>query len=340
MNCWAMRTSRHSEKHRIFLDNELRSGRLRQGWGWEESQDLRRLAELWANGRELDDAQEKAARHWRMGNGHGVAYMQVGDLVAVPNMPNDGHFTICRIAGDYYFEIAQDFEDFGHVRPVEVLTPMGVANNHDLVHAGLRRSFRCRLRLWNIGSYHDCLDSILNSGLSPEALAMGSTPMERVESVVSELVIEPLNLMAERLGKALPGSVRAQEWEPVLQNALQSLVSVSVLRTGGRGERGADIEIVIANPFEENRDWIVPVQVKDYEGEVDPGVAKQLENAFVSRSEYGQVISVVLLVSNAVASPALVERMNELSDEYGVPFVFCGREWFLKLLARGFLRRS
>ena len=30
MNCWATRSSRHSEKARIFLGNELRSGRPRQ----------------------------------------------------------------------------------------------------------------------------------------------------------------------------------------------------------------------------------------------------------------------------------------------------------------------
>lgn len=111
---------------------------------------------------------------------------------------------------------------------------------------------------------------------------------------------------------------------------------MAVHHTGGPRELGADIEIVIPNPFEEDRDWIVPVQVKDNEGEV----ADQLKEAFVSRSRYGQVIAVVLLVSNAVASKVLVARMRELSNKYSVPFVFCGRDLFLRLLARGFLRRS
>ena len=142
--------------------------------------------------------------------------------------------------------------------------------------------------------------------------------------------------MADRLGKALPESVRAEEWEPVLRLALESLFPVAVHHTGGPRELGADIEIVIPNPFEEDRDWIVPVQVKDNEGEV----ADQLKEAFVSRSRYGQVIAVVLLVSNAVASKVLVARMRELSNKYSVPFVFCGRDLFLRLLARGFLRRS
>ena len=340
VNCWAMRTSRDSEEHRKFLNDALRNGLLRQGWGWDKSQDLRDLEALWANDGELSDIQKQAGRHRRMGNGQGDAYMQAGDLVAIPNMPNDGLFTIARITGDYYFEIPEAIGDFGHVRPVEVLTPMGVSNHNRLVHAGLRRSFRALSRMWNIRSYCESLDSILQSGLAPEELMIGSTPVERVDTVVADLITEPLNLMADRLASALPERVRAEEWEPVLREALESLFPVSVLRTGGRNEHGADIEIVISNPFEENRDWIVAVQVKDYEGKVGAEVADQLVDAYESRSQYYQVIAVVLLVSNADASEALDARMRELSERFRVPFVFCGRDLFLRLLARGFLRRS
>ena len=340
MNCWAMRTSRDSKEHRMFVEAELRRGRLRQGWGWDMSQDLRHLEEIWADHREPSEIQKQAGRHWRMGNGQWDGYMQVGDFVAVLNTPSDGLFTICRITGDYCFEIPEAIGDLGHVRPVEVLTPMGVANDHPLVHADLRRSFRCRLRLWNISSHCPSLDAILQSGLAPEELATGSTPVERVESIVSDLVTEPLNLMADQLASALPESVRAEEWEPVLQKALESLFPVSVHHTGGPDERGADIEILIPNPFEESRDWIVAIQVKDYEGEVDAEAAEQLKDAFESRSRYGRVIAVVLLVTNAVASETLNRRMRELSERFRVPFVFCGRALFLRLLARGFLRRS
>ena len=339
-NCWAMRTSRVEEEHRTFLLHELHAGRLRQGWGYKKSQDLRCIEGLWATGEQLSEEQQSAARHWRMGNGPGDDCMQVGDLVAVPNMPDDGLFTICRIEGDYYFEIAEEFGDFGHVRPVEVLTLKGVSNDHHLVDAGLRRSFRARQRLWNINVHCDTLNRILQARLAPEALTVGSTPEGRVESVVSELITDPLDLMAQRLGRALPESVRAEEWEPVLRVALESLFPVSVHHTGGSSERGADIEIVIPNPFEEDRDWIVPVQVKDYEGEVGPEVADQLEEAFETRSQSGRVIAVVLLVSNADAAKALEDRMRELQRQYGVPFIFCGRNVFLRLLARGFLRRS
>ena len=38
--------------------------------------------------------------------------MQVGDLVAAVYVPNDGLFTICRITGDYEFDIPNRFDDF------------------------------------------------------------------------------------------------------------------------------------------------------------------------------------------------------------------------------------
>lgn len=343
MNCWAMRTSRENEQHRSFLKTEVENGKLRQGWGHDESQNLDLIHKLWEQGKKLSPDQEKAGKHWRMWNGVGKDYMQVDDLVAIPNMPEDGLFTICRITGDYYFDMEKkDFWDFGHIRPVEVLTPGGVSNTHDLVDARLRRSFRCQSRMWNLNPYAECLNNIVRSGLPPQELASGSSPEERAESVASALIADQINEMANQLWKVLPSKVRAEEWEGVLRDVLERLFPVSVHRTGGSNERGTDIEIIIQNPFKENedRDWIIPIQVKDYDGEVDINVASQLKEAFESRSETNQVIAVVLLASNAEASKDLKKRMDELTNEKGVPFIFGGHELFTRLLARGYLRKS
>ena len=40
-----------------------------------------------------------------------------------------------------------------------------------------------------------------------------------------------------------------------------------------------DIEIRIPNPFKEDWDWVVPVQVKDHEGEVPEGVTNPARNS-------------------------------------------------------------
>ena len=94
--------------------------------------------------------------------------MQVDDLVVVPNMPVDGLYTICRVTGEYDFSIALDHSDFGHIRPVQIVGPKeGVANTHPSVHVALRRSFYCHLRMWNITSHQECLNTILEAQLQP-----------------------------------------------------------------------------------------------------------------------------------------------------------------------------
>ena len=200
---WAMRTSRETDDCRKLLTDELLSGRLRQGWGSLDEQDLRRIHEAWQDGIELTQHQKDASRHWRMADGDAGEYMNVNDVVLVPNMPEDGVFTLCRICGGYEYQQNSSWNDFRHVRAVEVLTPGGVANEHELVVAGLRRSLRCQGRLWRIASYAGCIEKILTSGLAPEDLRRGSTPAGRAESIVADAIVEPINIMAQSLAASL-----------------------------------------------------------------------------------------------------------------------------------------
>ena len=335
---WAMRTSRDTPEHREFLREELFQGRLRQGWGGYLDQDLRCIEEAWREGKSLTKEQAKASRHWRMGNGPADTYMNVGDVVLVPNMPHDGLFTLVRIRGPYEFDINEEHGDFGHLRPVEVLTPTGVANEHQLVDAGLRRSLRCRGRLWRISDYDECLESIIRFDGD---LTIGTTAVGRAESIVSDLVTGSIiDDMATRLSESLRVGLQGSEWETVVRDALEPLFPVTVLHTGGPQERGADLEIVISNPFSEALDWIIPVQIKDHEFLEGPKVVSKLGEAFRSRLDKGHVvIAVVLLVTDAGPSPELEKEMSKLSYKYKVPFIFRGAKDFMEILARGFLKQ-
>ena len=339
---WAMRTTRDDEKSRDFIKQELWNGRLRQGWGSDDKLDLRVIHKAWDDGVPLDKDQVDASRHWRMANGNPGVYMNVDDVVLVPNMPDDGAFTLCRVCGDYDYG-PDELDDFRHIRPVEVLTPLGVANEHELVSKELRRSLRCRSRLWNVTAHSACIKQILSSDRSPEDLCQGSTPVGRAQSIVSDAVVEPIRVMAQRLGNSLPQKLYGAEWEQAVGLALESLFSATVNHTGGPKEQGADLEVVISNPFvvEEEHDWIIPIQVKDHQGIESADVVDQLEEAFESRNRDGRrtVIAVVLLVTEAEASKELQEMLNRLSKDKGVPFLYCGRTDFMSVLAKGFLRR-
>ena len=248
MMYWAMRTSRDTQQSRAFVTDELSNGRLRQGWGYDPTQDLRRIQDAWHENKPLTEMQAEASRHWRMADGPADDYMNVDDIVLVPNMPLDGLFTLCRITGRYDFRIPPEIGDFGHFRPVEVLTPHGVANEHELVDAGLRRSLRYQGRLWRISPYADCVEAILGSDLPPEDLSQGVTAAGRTDSLVAELVAEPVNVMADQLAAKLRQRLQSAEWETGILSALEPLFPATVRHTGGPNERGADLEVVIPTP--------------------------------------------------------------------------------------------
>ncbi len=337
---WAMRTSRDSVDHREFLKRELAEGRLRQGWGWCEEQDLRLIEKAWEEGQPLTKEQVDASRHWRMGDGPPGDYMNEGDVVLVPNMPHDGLFTLVRISGPYAYEVDGELVDFGHLRPVDVLTPIGVANQHPLVEGGLRRSLRYPGRLWRIPKYSACLERIIGFTGPPRSLAVGATALGRAESIVSDLVAGPVTALAQQLSVRLPLGLEGSEWETVVGRAVEPLFPVTVRHTGGPLERGADLEIMIANPFDQDRNWIVPVQIKDHTYLEGPEVGNELGDAFRSRVDDGHVvIAVVLLVTDADPSPDLTERMLQLSEQHHVPFIYCGSSDFMEVLARGFLKQ-
>ena len=338
---WAMRTTRDNEKSREFIRREFLGGRLRQGWGWADKLDLHKIQAAWAESQALDPDQVAASRHWRMANGKRGEYMSVGDVILVPNMPEDGCFALCRVSGEYEFgpDHENEWGDFRHIRPVEVLTPDGVANEHKLVTADLRRSLRCRSRLWNITAHGECIEGILSSDPSKEDLRRGIRPRDRAEGFVGDAITKQIDDMSKRLMEGLPLELYGSEWEKAIMPALESLFTVTVNHTGGSGERGADLEVVISNPFEEDLDWIIPMQVKDHQDIENSNVVGQLEEAFESRNEHNRVIAVVLLVTQAEASAELKEELKRLTKEKRVPFLYCGRSDFMRVLAKGFLRQ-
>ena len=115
----------------------------------------------------------------------------------------------------------------------------------------------------------------------------------------------------------------------------------TVRHTGGPTEHGADLEVVISNPFDERNHWIVPIQIKDHRGVETADVLSQLEEAYRTRASSGRgtVIAVVLLVTDAEPSVELQQGMSGLGDRMHVPFIFCGGRDFMRILARGFLKR-
>ncbi len=337
---WASRTA---SDHSDLFWTELKAGRLRQGWGHEENQDLETIAKT--PKRELSDDQKAANRHHRMRGGEGG--WQEGDIVLIPNMPHRRMFSLARITGSYRYEriqLTETYWDFGHIREVELLTPHGVANSSRHVGSGLRHSLTNRGRTWQIRGRDEEFEHVLTHLEDPE-LIRESTETERMEGVVETARQVALDAFGARFRGDLTKAFGKAEWEAVIAEALKThFPDAEVLKTGGPAERGADIEIAMPNPLG-GPTWTVVIQVKDWRGEAGRAPVEQLRQAIETRNQRDEdgritthVVGAVLALTEAEPSAALGEAMIALEQDTGVPVSVIQGDDLLELIMRGVLR--
>ena len=155
---WVMRTS---PGRRPFIWAEAQRGRLRQGWGWEDGQDLEVIAEAVRLGRELDEDQRIAWRSRRMRAAEPDG-MRLGDLIVAPNLPEWGFLSVFRLTGSYSWDpVDKGIEDkFGHVLPVQLLAER-VDRRGPEVSEALRAITRVPSRLYTIRGYGGDVEEVV-----------------------------------------------------------------------------------------------------------------------------------------------------------------------------------
>ena len=348
MNIWAMRTSRNSEEHINFVKNELENkGILRQGWGYCDEQDLRKIYDKQKapnfDWKEYSSDELAAWRNAKMLGKYIPASWNpilVGDIILVVNMPNDGFFTLCRVTGDYSYSEDTEVGDLRHMLPVEVITKSGVPYSNRKVDAALRQSLRCRGRLWNINPYKDCVEDMIKlvEDGKEYILREGSDHVERAKEAVADEIRKSVNNLSNTIIKELYSVLQGAEWEPVLCYVLDPLMkNIQIEHTGGPSECGADIVINIPNPFDEQFPWIIVIQVKNYKGEIGAEVAEQLKQAIDSRSTQGQVIAAYVLTTADDISEKLKNALTNINEEYKIAADCVNLSQIKQIITKGML---
>ena len=351
MNIWAMRTSRNSEEHINFVKNELQNkGILRQGWGYGDEQDLRKIYDKQkAPNFDWKDYSSDELAAWRNAKMLGKYLpaswnpILVGDIILVTNTPKDGFFTLCRVTGDYSYSEDTEVHDLRHMLPVEVITKGGVAYANDIVDAALRQSLKCRGRMWNINPYKDCVDKIISLVEKGEesVLREGSDHVERAKEAVADEIRKSVNNLSNTIINELYSVLQGAEWEPVLCYVLDPLMkNIQIEHTGGPSESGADIVINIPNPFDEQFPWIIVIQVKNYKGEIGVEVAEQLKRAIDSRKYQGQVIAAYILTTADTSSEDLKKALDNIEDEYNISADCVNLSQIKQIITKGMLLSS
>jgi hypothetical protein len=163
---WVIRTDKAKTE---YVAGELAQGRLRQGWGWTDEQDLRAIAADSKVGKALNDAQKSTRRGNRRLLDSEPDGVRQGDLVLLPHQPALGSWSLVRVAGPYRWEHptelnSYDMPDYGHILPVEMVSTRPIHPFEDAVSARLRHTMRNMSRMWNIDALGPDVEELVRLG--------------------------------------------------------------------------------------------------------------------------------------------------------------------------------
>jgi len=310
MNCWFWNIDKGEQE---YFNDELQKHRLRQGWGYDDSLDLRKLNDKLESKAQLDPDDEQPA--WS--RCCPMLYIQIGDLVVVKNVPECNKFTLVKVTGPYDF--IPDHGGYGHVLPVDII---GVYHKQSAVVPAT-------------------LVNALNRAQSPIIVTY------KHQQAVCDLASKSAETTPEERAKPEQFKVRVAKWQgsllPHLRDALQKglshketerLILEMLKRDGmevewiaGPGEQGADILCGIRIGFG-IPPYKLAVQVKMKWGQDnDQTGIDQLEHAFTAHG-----VQAGLLITMAdTLGPDLTKRFEESKQKNNIQVIY-GEDLYGRLL--------
>jgi len=247
--------------------DELNNGRLRQGWGWDERQNLREI--------KMDKG---ARRNLPMFN-----KVKKGDILLIPQLPTWGEIAVVEATDDwssgYQFNIDKTFNDYGHIFPAKFIKRF--TRNNENVSGNLRSTLKNPSRFWNINHYSDDVERLLN--VPQDELIKKQDIQSRLTSVIGDVFNNVFDeqKFTNELYKKLIKQFTREEWEFALVNGLKELFPFyQIERVGGKEEKNHGTDILIKLPsLLDNYEYAIAIQVKDYEGTVGQSVIDQINKA-------------------------------------------------------------
>jgi hypothetical protein len=345
---WALRTDRYNKS---LLLSELWDGRLRQGWGYDPSQDLQFIqTEIVKGGtwwERLSETQKQVLPHLRMLSSAQDS-VQLGDWILVPNLPEDGYFFIAEVTGEYNYdpltlsapEDINDLQkDYGHVLPIRLLTDQAVNKYADHVHASIRSTLRTPMRMWNLDWYGEVLEQLIAAYQTGTDLATAKSGEARLARAWETALSHASDALRERLAPELDARFQAAEWEEPIKMVLTNLYPGADVRwVGGPQEYGADVIVQIPNYFG-GLPWLIVVQVKNYAGEIGAAVLTQLRVAYNRYSQEGKLLSLIVMTTAEKTSSDFLSAAPLLSEELNVPVEIVLRKEMMKIISEGLITR-
>jgi hypothetical protein len=303
-NYWCYRIDTSKIK---FFTNELSAGRLRQGWGWDEAQDLRNF--------KLDKG---ARRNLPMFN-----KVKKGDILIIPQLPNWGEVALVEATEDwnkgYVFEIDKTLGDYGHIFPAKYLKKF--TRNNENVTGNLRSTLKNPSRFWKINHYSDDVEILLSSQITE--LSKRQDHNSRLESSIGSVFNEVFDekIFADKLYDKLTEQFTREEWEFALVYGLKQIFPYyQIERVGGKEEKNHGTDILIKLPsLLSNYSYAIAIQVKDYDGFVGNEVISQInKSGDYWESENLKLIEKIVIITKAKKD----DNIKLLEHDKNVKFIF------------------
>lgn len=306
-----------------YFRSELEKGILRQGWGSHQGQNLRNLS--------LDGG---ARRNFTI-----FKKVKKGDILLVPRLPNWSQVAIVEATDDfcngYVFEISQDMRDYGHQFPVKYIKQFSRTNSN--VSGRIRATIKNVSRFWNIDHCADEIEFLLAA--EDSSLRSKQSYIDRFSNTVNDSFYECFdqNKFSKILYDRFTTGFSNEEWEYALVEGLKKIFPPPniIERTGGvkEAEHGTDITIRI--PGLMNYDYLIAIQVKDYEGYVNGSPLKQLSKADSYWSnENTKLIDKILIITKSEKH----QNKSIASNDKGINIVFANElEELLSQIGKSYL---
>lgn len=301
---WVMRTDKNNID---LIYREVKEGRLRQGWGYQEDQNLDIIRSAMSEGKSLNDDQKVCWRGNRRMHPQEWDSIQKGDLILLPNLPNLGLWSIAKVVGDYYYQIHPNYRDYGHILKVELLNREKPVNPYsEFVSANLRKTMTNRLRLWNIDPYKEDVDKLISAIDRKEEVSKSISGIDKLLNIHSSL--------SKILEKEFRDKFHGSEFEEPIKNLLKKIYQ-NVERRAGSGEKGADFICSFTDGLGVSHK--IAVQVKMREGKASwLRPLEQIEEAF---DNYENVSAGVIITMADSFSDDFEKKKIEIEKERNIP---------------------
>ena len=281
---------------------ELKAGRARMGWSWNDKLDLREIQKKRDQGEPLDEDQKDAVRCLGF-----LRYVNLGDYIIYPHQPERGQFSVVKITGEYDYSDAADglgdHLDFRSFRSCSLETPSPVDMYDEIVPSTLR------YRLGRPGRFSQVYDSEPFFGFL-KALPEAGQQQDGSNSAIIKRIYRDLR-------KPLPGMLKREFAQHDLSRKFCSdlfeRMGYACVVQEGRYEAGSDLVVTVKSPLLPGNGFKVGVQAFAFEGDVAEASLKTKLNQLLEGWETNSLDSGVLLTTGTCgpAAERLIEKHNE-----------------------------